>query len=254
LVGTLAHPLNCAQVDPQQRRVIRGYGLLQPRVSFLFRTRLRSRFARIFAGSVGIDPYSAAVSNVYQDLFGEGSYTGKGIYDVDAFQAATTWAFPDNCILSHDLIESNFARCGLATDIELLDDFPAKYHAYARREHRWARGDWQLLPWLGPTVPVAPCGTALPSRPDGSGEPSYVPNPLTLLGRWKILDNLRRTLVPPTLVALLLVGWTVLPGSAWGWTALAILVLALPLLGQFAGALWDVLTSGAVRPVLRGAA
>src|SRR5438270_472559 len=127
----------------------------------------RSLFTRIWAASAGIDPYSTAVSDVYHDLFGVGSFTGKGIYDLDAFEAATGRTFPDNHILSHDLIEGNFARCGLVTDIELFDDFPARYHAYVRREHRWVRGDWQLLPWLGPEVPVHPDHPArAPSGPE----------------------------------------------------------------------------------------
>src|SRR5262249_58835720 len=121
---------------------------------FLYRTGKRSLFARVFAYSAGVDPYSAAVSDAYQDLFGEGTYTGKGLLDIDAFEAATTPAFPANHILSHDLIEGNFARCGLVSDAEFFDDFPARYNTYARREHRWVRGDWQLLPWLGWRVPA----------------------------------------------------------------------------------------------------
>ncbi len=148
------------------------------------------------------------------DLFDSGSFTGKGIYDVDAFEAANGHTFPENQILSHDLIEGNYARCGLVTDVELFDDFPPRYHAYALREHRWARGDWQLLPWLGRTVPT----------PDGPK-----PNPLPVLERWKIFDNLRRSLVPPALVLLLVLGWTVLPGSPWLWTAFALAVPALPI-------------------------
>src|SRR5207245_843583 len=151
-------------------------------------------------------------SDVYQDLFGLGSFTGKGIYDLDAFEAAAGNTFPDDHILSHDLIEGNHARCGLVTDIELLDDFPARYPVYARREHRWVRGDWQILPWLFGTVPV--------------GDPSRgTRSPLGLVERWKILDNLRRSLVPPALVVLLALGWTVLPGSPWLWTAVALAVL-----------------------------
>ncbi len=154
LIGTLAHPLNQAILSADGRRVVSGYGLLQPRVSFLYRTGFRSWFAAIFAGSAGLDPYATAVSDTYEDLFGRGSYTGKGLYDLDAFEATAGQAFPENHVLSHDLIESNYARCGLVTDIEVFDEFPSRYHTYARREHRWARGDWQLLPWLGPTVPV----------------------------------------------------------------------------------------------------
>jgi cyclic beta-1,2-glucan synthetase len=239
MVSALAHPLNHPVLDADGRRVRAGYAILQPRVSFLFRTGLRSLFARIFARSAGVDPYSSAVSDTYMDLFGRGTFTGKGLYDVDAFAATAGRAFPENRILSHDLIESNFARCALATDIEVFDDFPAKYHAFSRREHRWVRGDWQLLPWLGRQVPrnsgpgaggseqkktndsslaAAPC-----SRPT-------IPNVLPLLERWKVLDNLRRSLVPPALVLMLILGWTVLPGSALGWTLLALAVVGLPLL------------------------
>jgi cyclic beta-1,2-glucan synthetase len=221
LVAALAHPLNRPRFDPAAGRVTEGYGVLQPRVSLRLSAGTRSLFARIFAGSAGIDPYTTAVSDVYQDLFGSGTFTGKGIYQVDAFDSATGDTFRDNHILSHDLIEGNHARCGLVTDIELLDDFPARYHAYARREHRWVRGDWQILPWLFWRVPV----------PGGSGR-----NPLPLLERWKIFDNLRRSLVPPTLVLLLLLGWTLLPSSPWVWTGIALVVLAVPLLLQFLGA------------------
>ncbi len=221
LVATLAHPLNRPQFDPAQGRVVAGYGVLQPRVSFDLLASARSLFARLLTGSAGLDPYTTAVSDVYQDLFGRGTFTGKGIYDVDAFEAAVGHTFPENRILSHDLIEGNYARCGLVTDIELLDEFPARYHAYARREHRWVRGDWQILPWLLPTVPA----------PDGARRP----NPLPALERWKIFDNLRRSLVPPALMVLFALGWTALPGSPWLWTALGLLVPALPLLLMLLG-------------------
>jgi cyclic beta-1,2-glucan synthetase len=217
MISALAHPLSKAVLSADGRRVESGYGILQPRVTFLYRTGLRSLFARIFAGSAGLDPYASAVSDVYQDLFGQGTFTGKGLYDIDAFEATAGQAFPDNCILSHDLIESNFARCALATDIEVYDDFPAKYTAYARREHRWVRGDWQLLPWLGRRVPTR-TGTAT--------------NVLPLLERWKIVDNLRRSLVPPAVVLLLALGWTVLPGVPAAWTLAVVVVLSLPFLLQ----------------------
>ena len=217
LVGTLAHPLNQPRFDPKQGRVIEGYGVLQPRVSYHLTAATRSRFAGLLAYSAGIDPYATAISDVYMDLFQAGSFTGKGIYDLDAFEAATGRTFPENQILSHDLIEGNYARCGLVTDIELFDDFPARYHAYARREHRWVRGDWQLLPWLGRTVPTA----------DGRRK-----NPLPMPERWKVFDNLRRSLVPPSVLLLLVLGWTVLPGPAWLWTVLALAVPALPLVQQ----------------------
>ncbi len=241
LIATLAHPLNRPRFDPVRGRVTAGYGVLQPRISLTLTGIRKSRFARIFGGSAGLDPYTAAVSDVYQDLFGAGTFTGKGAYDVDAFEASAGGAFPDNHILSHDLIEGNFARCGLATDIELLDEFPASYLAFARREHRWARGDWQLLPWLFPYVPAPrpTVGDSLRESPANRGAigPRWGkrPNPLPLVERWKVFDNLRRTLGPPALFLLLLLGWTVLPGSPWVWTAAALVVLFLPLLVQTAG-------------------
>jgi cyclic beta-1,2-glucan synthetase len=238
LVATLAHPLNRPVLSSDGRVVVTGYGVLQPRVNFLYKTGLQSRFARIFAGSAGVDPYSSASSDVYQDLFGSGTFTGKGLYDVDAFQATAGHAFPENSILSHDLIESNFARCGLVTDVEVYDEFPAKYHAYARREHRWVRGDWQLLPWLGRKVPT----------PTGSK-----PNPLSAVGRWKIFDNLRRSLVAAGLVTLLACGWIGLPGSAWACSLAAVLVLAVPLALQLVGFLLGLVQSGVPRSVLRKA-
>src|SRR4029077_17476460 len=199
------------------------------RVSFQYRTGLRSPFARTFAGSAGIDPYSSATSDVYQDLFGWGTFTGKGLYDVDAFHATAGRAFPENRILSHDLIESNFARCGLVTDVEVFDDFPEKYHAYARREHRWVRGDWQLLPWLGRWVPSA----------EGRRR-----KPLPLLERWKLFHTLRRSLVAPALVLLLILGWLVFPGSPWLWTAVALSVPAFPLLQVIGGTLFSAVRKG----------
>jgi cyclic beta-1,2-glucan synthetase len=233
LIGTLAHPLNRALFDPLQRRVTEGYGVLQPRISFHLSGTHRSRFTRIWAASAGIDPYSTAVSDIYQDMFGAGTFTGKGVYEVDAFEKTTGHTFPDNQVLSHDLIEGNFARCGLVTDIELFDDFPARYHAYARREHRWVRGDWQLLPWLGRRTPT----------PGGDR-----PNPLPLLERWKLCDNLRRSLVPPGLVLWLFLSWTVLPVSAGLAASLALLVLVLPLLLQVVGALLHSLRSRTLTP------
>src|SRR5207253_2895544 len=192
LVGTLAHPLNRPRFDASQGRVVEGYGVLQPRVGLSLIAATRSRFSRILAASAGIDPYTTAVSDVYQDLFGSGSFTGKGIYDVDAFESAVGNTFPDNHILSHDLIEGNYARCGLVTDIELLDDFPARYHAYARRAHRWARGDWQLVPWLFRSVPGSRVSRAERREPKERGcrlstldSSLWSPrNPLPLVERW----------------------------------------------------------------------
>ncbi len=227
LVGAIAHPLNQPRFDRAKGRVVEGYGLLQPRVSFHLTAATHSRFAALLASSGGIDPYSTAASDAYMDLFGVGSFTGKGVYDVDAFEEATGDVFPENRILSHDLIEGNYARCGLLSDTEVFDDFPARYHAYARREHRWVRGDWQLLPWLAPRAPT----------PEGSR-----PNPLPALERWKLLDNLRRSLVPPAVVVMLALGWTIAPGSPWLWTILALALVALPLVK------WSTaVTIGAVR-------
>lgn len=147
MVGAIAHPLNRARFDPRVGRVTAGYGIIQPRITpMLPQTGELTLYHRIFAGPTGVDPYSAAISDVYQDLFGEGIYVGKGIYDVDAFEAALADRVPESTLLSHDLFEGTWARCGLATDIELFDDFPSNYETSARRVHRWARGDWQLLP------------------------------------------------------------------------------------------------------------
>ena len=214
LVGTAIHPLNRPRFDPSLKRVTSGYGILQPRVSVSLESASRSGFARIFSGNTGIDPYTTAVSDVYQDLFNEGSFTGKGLYDVDAFEAALADRVPENYLLSHDLFESLFARAGLVTDIELLDDYPAQYDAYAKRQHRWTRGDWQILRWLFPTVPDA-------------GH-RRTRNHLPLIARWKILDNLRRSLVAPSLLLWLLVSWTIFPGAAVFWTIFVVLTIAFP--------------------------
>jgi cyclic beta-1,2-glucan synthetase len=245
LIGTLDHVLNRPRFDAERGLVVEGYGVLQPRVSLSLLATVRSLFSRIFAASAGIDPYTTAVSDVYQDLFGRGSFTGKGIYDVDAFAAATGQTFPQNTILSHDLIEGNYARCGLVTDIELLDDFPARYHAYARREHRWVRGDWQLLPWLFPMVP-APAQQGASGQAGGAARIVRRRNPLPALERWKIFDNLRRSLVPPALLVLFALGWILPDGPAWFWTALAVLITALPLVLLVPAAVSNLLHGGSL--------
>ena len=196
LIGKMAHPLNRPRLDPDGRRVVEGYAVLQPRVTpSLPIGREGSLFQRIFSSVSGIDPYASAVSDVYQDLFGEGSYAGKGIYDVDAFEAALANRAPDSTLLSHDLFEGVFARAGLASDIEVVEEFPARYDVGAIRHHRWARGDWQLLPWI--------FGRAPEQRGTRKG-----PSALPAIGRWKMLDNLRRTVSAPAAVLALLVGWT----------------------------------------------
>ncbi|MEP7342549.1 MAG: glucoamylase family protein [Acidobacteriota bacterium] len=215
LVATIRHPLNRAQFDQQTQRVVHGYGILQPRVSVTLESSASSRFARILSGNTGIDPYSTAASDVYQDLFAEGSFTGKGLYDVDTFQAALEGRVPDNSLLSHDLFEGLYARAGLVSDIELLDDHPAHYDTYAKRGHRWARGDWQIARWLLPRVP--------------NKEGASVRNTLPLFSRWKIFDNLRRSLVAPSLLVWLIAAWTILPGSPYLWTLFALLVISFPI-------------------------
>ncbi len=214
LVGTLSHPLNRPRFDAHLQRVTEGYGVLQPRVGVSLESASRTPFALVFSGHVGIDPYTSAVSDVYQDLFHEGSFVGKGIYDVDAFLAALAARVPENSLLSHDLFEGFYARTGLCTDIHVVDDYPANYLAFATRLHRWVRGDWQISRWLWRTVP------------DETGR--AVPNTLPAISRWKILDNLRRSLLPPALVVLLLASWTVLPGAGLVWAMVGLLVLAFP--------------------------
>lgn len=214
LVGAIAHPLNRAELDPASRRVVSGYGVLQPRVGISTLSASRSWLARILSGETGFDIYTRAVSDVYQDLFGEGSFTGKGIYDVDAFRGALEDRFPENTLLSHDLIEGLFARAGLVSDVELIDDYPTHFSAYTRRKHRWMRGDWQLVRWLTSRVP------------DGTGR--LVANDLSAISRWKILDNLRRSLLEPATLLLLAGGWFVLPGSAAMWTLVCLAMLLMP--------------------------
>ena len=187
LVGKMAHPLNRPRFDATAGRVVEGYAVLQPRVTpSLPIGREGSLFQRIFSSMSGIDPYASAVSDVYQDLFGEGSYAGKGIYDVDAFEAALNGRVPESTLLSHDLFEGTFARAGLASDVEVVEEFPSRYDVAVARQHRWARGDWQLLPWI--------FGRAARRR---RSERSRA---LPLIGRWKMLDNLRRTLSAPACI------------------------------------------------------
>src|SRR5439155_10611781 len=201
LIGAAIHPLNQPRFDRETQRVVGGYAILQPRVSISLESASRSFFARIFSGNTGIDPYTTAASDVYQDLFGEGIYTGKGLYDVDAFEKALAGRIPENSLLSHDLFESMFARTALVTDIEFLDDYPAYYDAYAMRQHRWTRGDWQIAGWLRRVV-----GDAHGNKP---------PNRNSAISCWDILDNLRRSLLAPTIDLLLLAVWTIFPNRAW---------------------------------------
>jgi cellobiose phosphorylase len=213
LVGAMAHPLNRARFDEDKQRVCEGYGILQPRVAVSLPGTNRSRYARLWGSDPGIDPYTRAVSDVYQDLFHEGSFIGKGIYEVDAFQQALKGRFPENRILSHDLLEGCYARAGLLSDVQLYEEYPARYRADVSRRYRWIRGDWHIARWLLPGVP-------------GPG-PHLQKNPLSGLSRWKIFDNLRRSLVSAALTLLLLLGWTVL-SSAWFWTLSVIGIILIP--------------------------
>jgi hypothetical protein len=219
MIGTLAHPLNQAIIDPEKNIVVAGYGILQPRVRVSVQSASRSRLANIYSGQTGMDIYTHAVSDVYQDLYGEGIFAGKGIYEVSVLQNVLEHRFPQNALLSHDLIEGAYARAGLVTDIEVVEDYPSHYSAYNRRKHRWLRGDWQITSWLFSRVP------------DETWR--MVPNPISLVSQWKILDNLRRSLVEPATFLLFVLSWLVLPGSARNWTIAAICILFVPLWFEF---------------------
>ena len=212
-VGAMAHPLNRARYDEDKQRIIGGYGILQPRVAVSLPGMNRSRYARLCGSEPGIDPYTRVVSDVYQDVFGEGSFIGKGIYDVDAFERALKGRFPENRILSHDLLEGCYARAGLLSDVLLYEEYPSRYSADVSRRHRWIRGDWLIARWLLPGVP--------------GSEGSRRKNPLSGLSRWKIFDNLRRSLVSAALTLLLLLGWTVL-SPPWLWTLAVIGTILIP--------------------------
>ncbi|HUJ95955.1 MAG TPA: glucoamylase family protein [Terriglobales bacterium] len=219
LVATMAHPLNQAIIDPQRNVVITGYGILQPRVGVSVQSATSSRLASIYSGETGLDIYSRAVSDVYQDLYGEGSFAGKGIYEVSTLHRVLHQRFPCDALLSHDLIEGAYARAGLVSDIQVIEDYPSRYTAYNRRKHRWLRGDWQITGWLLPVV--------------SDQSRRLVANPISLVSRWKILDNLRRSLVEPATFLLFVLGWLVLPGSALRWTLATLSLLFVPAGFQF---------------------
>ena len=214
LVGTMAHPLNHPVFAAGRGIVTEGYGILQPRVGVSLPGARRSWFVRLFAGDVGIDPYTREVSDVYQDVFQEGSFIGKGIYDVDAFQRAMDGRIPENTVLSHDLLEASHARSALVSDVEFYEEYPSRYNVDVDRRHRWIRGDWQIFQWLLSRVP-------------GSG-PKRVANPLSVLSQWKILDNLRRSLVPIALMLLLLGDSLLLPTFGGLGSRLVLAIVALP--------------------------
>ena len=221
LAATLAHPLNRPRFDAARGRVTAGYAILQPRVGVSVTSTGSSRFARLFGGEPGIDPYTRAVSDVYQDVFDEGSFVGKGIYDVDAVRLALRGRLPENRVLSHDLLEGAYARAGLVSDVLLIEDHPSTHGADVNRRHRWIRGDWQIVAWLRRRVP---------------GASARVANPISVLSQWKVLDNLRRSVVPLALLGLLLVGWT-RPGAALAATLAVTAIVILPGLVAVAAAL-----------------
>ena len=214
MIGTLAHPLNQAIIDPERNVVVEGYGILQPRVGVSVQSTTHSRLAAIYAGETGFDIYTRAVSDAYQDLYGEGSFTGKGIYEVDTIHQVLNRRFPRNALLSHDLIEGAYARAGLASDIEVIEDYPSHYSAYNRRKHRWLRGDWQIAGWLLPRVPEE--------------SEDHVANPISLVSWFKIFDNLRRSLVEPAAFVLLTASWFLPDGLPTRWTLSLIAIWCIP--------------------------
>ncbi len=214
MVETMAHPLNRPVVDTHMGIVVDGYGIMQPRIYIDGESSKGTLFSRIFAGHEGLDPYAHAVSDVYQDMFGEGIYTGKGIYDLRIFQSVLKNAIPDNTVLSHDLLEGSYARVGLVTNLKLIDAYPSHYHSFAARLHRWVRGDWQLLPRLfGKTCNRSRC---------------KINNPITGLSKWKMLDNMRRSLFSPSLIVLVVLSFCVLPGRLAFWLGSIFIAIVCP--------------------------
>lgn len=219
MIGTMAHPQNIPIIDPIRKVVVEGHGLMQPRISFDMDSSNRSIFSRIYTGQEGIDPYANAISDVYQDLFDEGIFTGKGIYDLKVFKEVLENVIPENAVLSHDLLEGSYVRAALVTDLELVDSYPSKYNAYVARMRRWIRGDWQLIPWLRRNV--------------NNKNNKKVSNPLSYLSIWKIGDNLRRSLVGPSLIILIILAICILPGNLFFWLGCVAIVLVLPLILHF---------------------
>jgi cellobiose phosphorylase len=213
MVGAMAHPLNHPYYDEQKKRIVHGYGIIQPRIAISLHGATRSRYTRLHENDAGIDPYTRFTSDVYQDVFGEGSFIGKGIYDIKAFHKVLYNRFPENRILSHDLLEGCYLRSGFASDIQLYEEWPSHYQEDTVRRARWIRGDWQIWNWI------------LPFVPDITGHLTH--NPLHTLSRWKILDNLRRSLIPPALLLLLLTGWFFTPNPMF-WTLVALAVVLMP--------------------------
>ncbi|KNZ41694.1 glycosyl transferase [Acetobacterium bakii] len=216
MIGAMAHPLNRPVIDTERGVVVEGFGLMQPKIEVDNESSNKTHFARIFTGQEGIDPYTFAVSDVYQDLFGEGIYNGKGIYDLRVFQSAMKDAICDDTVLSHDLLEGSYVRTGLVTDLKLIDSYPLRYNSYSARLHRWVRGDWQLIKFL--------------NRKICNRHGSKIANPLSLLSRWKIFDNLRRSLITVSLMVLVFLSFSILPGSIFFWLGFFLVTLAFPLI------------------------
>ena len=207
LIGAMAHPLNNAVINYSKKSVSRGYGLMQPRIGVSILSANKTLFSKIFSGETGIDMYTTAVSDVYQDLFGEGIFTGKGIYDVDVFNYMLKDEIPENTVLSHDLLEGSYVRTALVTDVEFIDGYPAYYNSSSMRLHRWTRGDWQLLPWLKKS------------------------SPLNKMSKWKIFDNLRRSLLAPSIIILLILTLGgILPDGTDKWFITAFVAILAPIL------------------------
>ena len=223
LIATMAHPLNHAWYDDKKKRVTKGYGILQPRVNLSLPDNTSSLYTRMHTNDSGIDPYTRASSDVYQDLFGEGSFIGKGIYEVDIFRKVLEGRFKENCILSHDLLEGCYVRSGLLSDVQLFEKYPSTYPSDMKRFSRWIRGDWQIFSWFLPFAPF-------PGK-------KWNRNPLSALSRWKIFDNIRRSLVPLALTVLILLGWMVLPSSFF-WTMAVSAIIVTPI---FITSLWDMI-------------
>ncbi len=213
LAGLMAHPLNQPYYNPKKRRVTEGYGIIQPRIAISLHGAKFSRYTRMHENDSGIDPYTRITSDVYQDIFEEGSFIGKGIYDVDAFAQSLNNRFPENRILSHDLLEGSYARCGFASDIQLYEEYPSRYGSDVARRHRWIRGDWQIGSWFLPFVPGA--------------DKRLHTNPVSVLSRWKIFDNLRRSVIPIALLALIVIAWIFL-ADVWFWTLCLTSIIVLP--------------------------
>jgi cyclic beta-1,2-glucan synthetase len=218
MIGTIHLPYNRPRLNQTETRVVEGYGILQPRIGMSHEAAMKSRFASLWSSDTGVDPYAFAVSDPYQDGLGQGIFTGKGIFDVDTFYKVLCERIPENRLLSHDLLEGGFLSTGLLSDIELIDDHPSRFSAYQKRLHRWVRGDWQLLLWL------------FPKAKNRRGE--LVPVDLTILTRWQIIDNLRRSILPPVLFAILILAITVLPGNFIHWFVLVFATLMIPVIRQ----------------------